>query len=136
MGGNDIELCELARHLSTRREAILQSWRAAIRKDPALTTSDSLPRADLYDHIPALLASFERELASGRTQAAERAAAHVSAAAHGLQRWQQGYDLREVTREMGKLNECVVDELESYTRAHPDISHAAIAAARRIWAAL
>jgi signal transduction histidine kinase len=136
LGENDIELCELARHLSVRREAILQSWRTAIRKDPALTTSDSLPRADLYDHIPALLASFERELASGRTQAAERAAAHVSAAAHGLQRWQQGYDLREVTREMGKLNECVVDELESYTRAHPDISHAAIAAARRIWAAL
>jgi hypothetical protein len=60
LGENDIELCELARHLSVRREAILQSWRTAIRKDPALTTSDSLPRADLYDHIPALLASFER----------------------------------------------------------------------------
>jgi signal transduction histidine kinase len=136
LGDNDIELRELARHLSARREAILQSWRSAIRQDPALTTSDSLPRAELYDHIPALLASFDRELAGGRTQAAERAAAHVSAAAHGLQRWQQGYDLREVTRELGKLNECVVDELESYTRAHPDISHAAIAAARRIWAAL
>jgi signal transduction histidine kinase len=135
MGDNSIELSELARHLSGRREAILQSWRTAIRKDPALTTSDSLPRADLYDHIPSLLASFERELSNRRTEAAARAAAH-DAAAHGLQRWQQGYDLREVTRELGKLNECVVDELENYTRAHPDMSHAAITAARRIWAAL
>lgn len=135
MGETNIELSELARHLSTRREAILQSWRTAIRKDPALTTSDSLPRADLYDHIPSLLASFEREL-SRRSDQGATAAAHNSAAAHGLQRWQQGYDLREVTRELGKLNECVVDELEDYTRAHPDTSHAAIAAARRIWAAL
>jgi signal transduction histidine kinase len=136
LGDNSIELRELARHLSGRRETILQSWRTALRKDPALTTSDLLPRADLYDHIPALLASFERELSHRGTEDAARAAAHNSAAAHGLQRWQQGYDLREVTRELGKLNECVVDELENYTRAHPDMSHAAIAAARRLWAAL
>jgi signal transduction histidine kinase len=136
LGDDSIELSELARHLSGRREGILRTWRTAIRKDPALTTSDSLPRADIYDHIPSLLASFERELSNRHTEEAARAAAHSSAAAHGLQRWQQGYDLREVTRELGKLNECVVDELESYTRAHPDLSHGAIAAARRIWAGL
>jgi signal transduction histidine kinase len=135
MGETNIDLSELARHLKSRREAILQSWRTAIRKDPALTTSDSLPRADLYDHIPSLLASFEREI-SRRSDEGARAAAHDSAAAHGLQRWQQGYDLREVTRELGKLNECVVDELEDYTHTHPDTSHAAVAAARKIWAAL
>jgi signal transduction histidine kinase len=58
------------------------------------------------------------------------------AAAHGLQRWRQGYDLREVTRELGKLNECVVVELDAYTAAHSEMSHAAIAAARRVWAAM
>jgi signal transduction histidine kinase len=135
LGDDDIELSELARHLTGRREVILQSWRTAIRKDPALRTSDSLPRADLYDHIPSLLASFERELCHLRSDEVARAA-HNSAAAHGLQRWRQGYDLREVARELGKLNACVVDELEDYTRTHPDTSHAAIAAARRIWAAL
>ena len=60
------------------------------------------------------------------------AAGQRSAAAHGLQRWQQGYDLREVTRELGKLNECVVAELEDYTKANPAVSSAAIAASRRI----
>jgi signal transduction histidine kinase len=132
------ELIALADHLKSRRDAILRSWRSVIKKDPALTTSDSLPRADLYDHIPALLATLERELyrASSDQATSVDAAAQSSAAAHGLQRWQQGYDLREVTRELGKLNECVVSELESYTRLNPQISHDAVATARRIWAEL
>jgi signal transduction histidine kinase len=53
-----------------------------------------------------------------------------------LQRWQQGYDLREVTRELGSLNQCVVSELEAYVQQSPDTSHVAMAAARQIWAAL
>jgi signal transduction histidine kinase len=132
------ELQALAQHLNARREAILFTWRNAVKKDPALTTSDSLPREDLYDHIPALLTTFASELANppGDNLAMLRDGAHRSAAAHGLQRWQQGYDLREVTRELVKLNECVVSELEDYTQAKPEISHAAIAAARRAWAML
>jgi signal transduction histidine kinase len=134
----DAELIALAQHVNARREAILSSWRSAVRRDPTLTTSDSLPREDLYDHIPALLATFTRELANPRVGNPEgvRDAAHGSAAAHGLQRWQQGYDLREVTRELVKLNECVVSELEDYTEAKPEVSHAAIATARRAWAML
>jgi signal transduction histidine kinase len=132
------ELVALAQHLNSRREAILVTWRNVVKRDPALTTSDSLPREDLYDHIPALLATFARELASPRAVDTEhvRDAAHGSAAAHGLQRWQQGYDLREVTRELVKLNECVVSELEDYTEANPGLSHTAMATARRAWATL
>jgi signal transduction histidine kinase len=134
----DVELFALAQHLNSRREAILLSWRTAVKKDPALTTGDSLPREDLYDHIPALLATFTRELAKPLADSAERVsdAAQDSAAAHGLQRWQQGYDLREVTRELGKLNECVVSELEDYTAENSSMSHRAFATARRSWAAL
>jgi signal transduction histidine kinase len=137
MSEMNAELTALARYLRGRREAILLSWRAAVRQDPTLTTGDSLPRADLYDHLPSLLATFERELSVQPDDPAPlHDAAQGSAAAHGLQRWQQGYDLREVTRELGKLNECVVSEFEDYTRANPDISSAAMASARRAWAAL
>ena len=134
----DRELIALAQHMRGRREAILLAWRTAITKDPTLTTGDSLPRGELYDHIPALLATFERELhdAPANNLSSSHAAGQSSAAAHGLQRWQQGYDLREVTRELGKLNECVVAELEEYTKANPAFSSAAIAASRRVWAAL
>jgi len=138
MSERDRELMALAQHLRGRREAILVAWRTAITRDPTLTTGDSLPRRELYDHIPALLATFERELhdASVNGMASPGAAGQSSAAAHGLQRWQQGYDLREVARELGKLNECVVAELEDYTKANPAVSSAAIAASRRVWAAL
>ena len=138
MGDIDVELAAVAKHLSNRREAILQAWQSAIKRDPTLTTGDSLPRVQLYDHIPAMLLTFERELYRSPADAVEagKEAGQAPAAAHGLQRWRQGYDLREVTRELGKLNECVVAELDSYTEANPDVSHATIAAARRLWAAL
>src|ERR1700733_11992965 len=54
MGNIDGGLSALADHLQARRGDILQAWRHAIDKDPTLTTSESLPRVELYDHIPAL----------------------------------------------------------------------------------
>jgi|SRR5882757_990511 len=138
MGEFDVERRGLALHLNTRRVAILEAWRSAIKRDPALTTGEPLPRMQLFDHIPAILSTFEHEL---RSVAADEAAcvsdaAQESAAAHGLQRWHQGYDLREVTRELGKLNECVVAELDSYATASSHTPPAVMAAARRMWAAL
>jgi signal transduction histidine kinase len=127
-------LLALAEHLKSRRDAILMAWRRAIKRDPSLTSGDTLPYADLYDHIPALLATFERQLRSDSEAAAQRheEVSQAQAAAHGLQRWQQGYDLREVARELGKLNEIVVGELEHYRGIDGE---AAREAARR-WAAL
>jgi signal transduction histidine kinase len=132
------ELAALALHLRSRREAILQAWQLAIKRDPKLTTGEALPRVQLLDHIPSMLATFERALHGPLSDAADavQEAGQQPAAAHGLQRWRQGYDLREVTRELGKLNECVVVELDAYTAAHSEMSHAAIAAARRVWAAM
>ena len=46
------------------------------------------------------------------------------AEAHGLQRWQQGYDLHEVTREWGCLHRCLVAELERFAAAHPEMAAA------------
>jgi signal transduction histidine kinase len=132
------ELAALAVHLKSRRQGILHAWQLAIKRDPQLTTGDSLPRVQLLDHIPSILATFERALHVPVDDAPEtvQETGQEPAAAHGLQRWRQGYDLREVTRELGKLNECVVAELDAYTQAHPQISQAAIAGARRVWAAM
>ncbi len=134
MGSLDSELIGLANHLQSRREAILHNWRNARNRDPSLTSSDPLPYGDLYDHIPALLATFERQLRASQSAPLEAhsEAGQADAAAHGLQRWQQGYDLREVTRELGKLNEIVVAELESYR----SVNAQATREANRLWAAL
>ncbi|RZJ09033.1 MAG: sensor histidine kinase [Rubrivivax sp.] len=132
---HSLEHAALGAHLKRRRDAILRAWRAAVTADPALTSGASLPRDQLHDHIPALLANFERALgADAQPPAAEEAATEGDATAHGLHRWQQGFDLSEVTRELGRLNECVVEELEDYAVAHPALAAGAITEARRIWA--
>ena len=131
------ELIALAGHVRDERGAILLEWQRAVKRDPTLTNSDSLPRSELYDHIPALLTAFERNLrrAAEQLEPAD-AAAEEPAAAHGLQRWQQGYDLREVTRELGQLNRCVIVALDRYAKAHPDISLDAMSQAREVWTTL
>ena len=126
-------LTALATHLAERREDILRAWRTAVRRDPELTTGDSLPISQLHDHLPNLLESFAQALLAenGRDSAASKASQVEDAAAHGLQRWQQGYDLREVTRELGRLNLCLVDELERFERARPELSREVGFTARR-----
>jgi len=138
MGEASDERRALADYIGARRLIILETWRSAINRDPSLTSGESLPRGQLFDHIPDILSIFERGLRARPDQAVASAsdAAQESAAAHGLLRWQQGYDLREVTRELGKLNECVVAELDTYAAANPLTPPAVIADARRVWAAL
>ncbi|MEO8153181.1 MAG: HAMP domain-containing sensor histidine kinase [Rhizobacter sp.] len=132
------ELAALAGHLARRREAILAAWRRAVMKDPELTTAESLPRVQLNDHIPLLLQIYERRLDPSLENQATRGACDPddAAAAHGLHRWQQGYDLRELSQELGRLNECVVVELEAYAGSHPDLRHEVMATARWMWAEL
>lgn len=136
MSVHDADLATLAAHMSRRRSAILQAWRSAVASDPALMTGSSLPRAQLHDHIPAILVDYERMLTMGDAARSARGDKdrQGDAAAHGLHRWQQGFDLAEVTRELARLNECLVVELDSYAAAHPALDHGAMAAARRMWA--
>jgi len=135
----ETEFAALAEYIAQRRGAILQAWRKAVTSDPTLTSGASLPRAQLHDHIPALLLDFEQRLAAG--SAAETAVAKEAkkvhkgdAAAHGLHRWQQGFDLAEVARELSQLNVCVVIELDSYSVANPELDRAVMPSARTIWA--
>ena len=138
MKTRSVQLAALASYIAGRRDAILDAWRAAVTADPRLTTGASLPRAQLHDHIPALVEDFERTLLAGDATRRSKAEDDQKgdAAAHGLHRWQQGFDLGEVTRELGRLNECVVIELENYAAAHSSIDQGVMAEARRTWARL
>jgi signal transduction histidine kinase len=127
------ELLALAEHFHRRREPLLLEWQRSIKRDPDLTDGDALPRGELLDHLPALLAAFGRCLRHAAVEKAAEEAAQAPAAAHGLQRWLQGYDLREVTRELGKLNACVILELDRFASANPNFSLDALARARQLW---
>lgn len=132
------QLDALASALLARREAILEAWRAAGEPDPERGIASSLSRAQFNDHIPAVLDCLahtirawpgEEDAAAGRNQT-ERVCEH------GLQRWQQGYHLRELIREWGHLQLCVADELERYAAMHDELEPGVMATARRAWTQL
>jgi signal transduction histidine kinase len=132
------QLNELASELLERRESILDAWRAAGDAGPGGSIASSLSRAQFNDHIPAVLDCLASTLRAWPEEqdsdAVELQAARVCE--HGLQRWQQGYPLRELIAEWGYLQVCVVDELERYAAEHPSLDPGVMPAARRAWSQL
>jgi len=126
-------LAGLASHLSSQQAVILKAWRGFVDADPELTSPAALPRVLFNDHVPHVLEAFARRLCAGLPRETFAAAAErvADAEAHGLQRWQQGYRLREVTREWGHLQRCLLDELHSYAAAHRDVDISVLHAAYR-----
>ncbi|MEQ1506971.1 MAG: sensor histidine kinase [Myxococcota bacterium] len=133
----DPHLSALSDALLDRREVILRDWRRAVTDDPEVATPVSLSRAQFRDHVPEVLASFSASLAAGADHDGDDLDLHAErAAAHGMLRWQQGYDLHEVMREWGHLQRILVDELERYAADHPAVPPRAMAIARRLLALL
>lgn len=130
-------LAAVGKRLTARRPAVLAAWRARVRADPQLVTGKSLPAGLLNDHLGALLEDFERRL---QTPAPVDRQTSVDdqegdAAAHGLHRWQQGYDVVELTRELGRLNETVVAEINRCGSESAFENQALIACVHEIWSA-
>ena len=136
MRQSEPEFFSLANHLAKRRSALLQQWRAAVIADTTLTSGSALPRVQLDDHVPFVLEAFERQLLpEGQAAIEQSSAATVECAnAHGLHRWQQGYKLQEVVRELGYLNRVMIAELDAFGHMNKGDDHV-MAAARQSWAA-
>jgi signal transduction histidine kinase len=130
------QLITLATYIAAQRPVILKAWHDAVHSDSALSTALLLPRSQFYDRIPDVLDAFTRKLHVQRESAASEAELKSDAAAHGLQRWQQGYHLREVTREWARLQTCLADVLQGYASAHPELSSRTISTAWRALAEL
>lgn len=123
----------LSSWLAARRKTILADWRACVAADAQLTSSSSLPRAQFNDHVPDILRAFEWELRRGLPADGD---GNEDAAAHGLQRWQQGYRLREVMREWAHLHQVLLQELAAFAASRPDATPAALHEAYRALAEL
>lgn len=132
------QLDALARHLSARRDIILQQWHSAAEADPELTTLDVLSRSQFHDHVPGILDAFNERLRSRTEADREEAKADEleNAAGHGLHRWQQGYRQREVMIEWRHLHLCLVDELEDYATRTQGLHPKLMPGARRALAEL
>lgn len=103
-----------------------------MRLDPELITCSSLSRSALEDSVPAILDNLERRLRAEHALDAQRIELEQreSAAQHGLHRWQQGYDIREIMREWGHLQKVLLNEMEDYADAHPELRRQVMRSAR------
>jgi signal transduction histidine kinase len=127
------ELQALAGYLSQRREQLLRAWHDSLATDPEMASFSTLSRAQFNDHIPAVLQGFEHRLRLADSPDEGRAAAleNVSAAEHGLHRWQQGYDQRQTMREWGHLQLCLLHEFEQFSASQPQLAQRVMPIARR-----
>jgi len=114
VAGRSEARARIAAHLSASTARIVAAWRAAVAADSRLTTGRSLPRAQLDDHVPHWLGDVARSLAEPPGSPSADAAANRDADQHGLQRWQHGFDLREVAQEWACLHTCLVAEFETF----------------------
>jgi signal transduction histidine kinase len=132
------QLDQLASHLDEVRNLILQRWRTATENTPELTVASSLTRVHFNDHIPGVLDAYSEKLRVWPDKESKLAKRKEDQQVkeHGLQRWQQGYQLRELTREWGHLQMCLLEELESYALARPELEPAAMSLARKEWSRL
>lgn len=134
------QLGALAAELHLRRQMILEAWRVASEAGgaPGLSTASSLSRTQFNDHIPAVLDSLAHTLQSwpAEQDSIAEQIENDKVSEHGLQRWQQGYQLRELISEWGYLQICVADELERYAVSHPSLDPIVMPTARRAWALL
>jgi len=129
------QLHTLAAHLDGQRNTILRRWREATENVPELTIASSLTRLQFNDHIPGVLEAFAHKLRAWPNEESVRAQkeGQKQVKEHGLQRWQQGYHLRELTREWGHLQMGLMEELEDYARAHPGVEPVVMSTARKEW---
>ncbi|MEZ4334410.1 MAG: sensor histidine kinase [Myxococcota bacterium] len=103
----------LADHLRSRRSEIVATWMRLCEADPVLDVVSRLTRSEFRDGIPSAIDDFCEVLTRGRVDALSDDI-RSDAGRHGHHRWTQGFDLAQVIRDWGRLNQTLVRVLEAY----------------------
>jgi signal transduction histidine kinase len=118
----------LVEHLAGQQSFIGQNVVLAIRSSGEISSSERLTDQDLVDHFPRLFADlieyFLKEVDPGT-----RSRTIEAALSHGKTRWQQGYHLVEVVRELAIVERSILDHgIEKFFAENSqwinDINHA------------
>ena len=99
-------LDQFAALLEREHDALLARWRLQVRQLPSARQLD-VPT--LNDHIPGLLDELAAAVQSKSAQTIPEALSESSPPAHGLQRFQQEFDIEEVVAEYNILRGCIHD---------------------------
>ena len=104
-------LDKLAALIMDERAGLLSRWREQVR---LLPSAKHLDTPTLNDHVPPLLDELAKALRSATDKTIPEALVEGSPPIHGLQRYQDGFDIVEVVAEYNILRGCIHDLAESH----------------------
>jgi signal transduction histidine kinase len=98
----------LVEHLAGRQSFIGEQVVFAIRSSGEISSSERLTDQQLIDHFPQLFADLVEYFLSEADPSARKRTIEA-ALKHGMTRWQQGYRLVEVIRELGIVHRSILE---------------------------
>jgi len=105
----------ISRLLRTGQETIVRDWTEKVTTDRRINSDARLSYIQLIDHVPEIVEELQRAIVRGEREAPMMSEGRE----HGRQRWRQGYELKEVVRELTLLRATLVEFLERYRGALP-----------------
>jgi hypothetical protein len=125
-------IARLSEDLAAQRNAIAQRWIDAVVADAQIEASNLLTHRQLLDRLPALLDELSRFL-RGRDAARLTGNLQEEARAHGHDRWENGYAIEELLRELHLLRRIVLSSFVTrFAQANPDFDRADETIARNL----
>lgn len=113
----------LAESLDAQREVIINEWLGRVPGDSTIPT-DSMTTPQLTDHLPQLFDDLISTLHRyGSEAVAEKS--ESDGEEHGATRWQQGFELPEMLRELMHLRTVLIYHLRVFEETHEDFGMAA-----------
>ena len=106
---------EIRRLLRNGQETIVRTWTEKVTSDRRINSDERLSYLQLVDHIPQIVEELHNALGDmpGESRMLNEGREH------GRQRWRQGYELKEVVRELTLLRVTLVEFIELYRGALP-----------------
>ena len=104
---------EISYLLKSGEETIVRAWTEKVLSDRRVNSDARLTYFQLIDHIPQIVEELRGALANGSADGVVLR----QGAEHGRQRWRQGYELKEVVRELTLLRATLMEFLDTYRGA-------------------
>ena len=104
---------DISRLLKSGSETIVQKWTEKVTSDKRINSDARLTYVQLIDHVPQIV----EELRLALSDASPEGKMLKEGREHGRQRWQQGYELKEVVRELTLLRATVMEFIDTYRGA-------------------
>src|SRR5215207_9384729 len=106
---------EISRLLQSGHETIVRTWTEKVTADRRINSDERLSYLQLVDHIPQIVEELYAALGNGNGETPML----TEGREHGRQRWRQGYELKEVVRELTLLRATLFEFIEHYRGALP-----------------